>query len=179
MRKLLASLFIGVGIVAFAGCGSSNPGAHDPTHEGKGTSSAERIEHKGARVAITVPKGWKTKQDGEVLTVMDQNEDVAAAFTVVEESALGQASQNVGKSLGEKIQNLKFGKEEKIDINGMKGIAIDGDGQMSGVDVDLMVVVLDTPVEGKAMMILAIAEDAKLARHKDELKFLFSNITPL
>ncbi len=178
MHKLLAPLFIAVGLLGSSGCGPAK-GAADPNLGSAGEGGLERFEHKEAGVSITVPKGWKSELDGKVFTVMTAQEDVAAAFTVVEEDSLGEASKAVGKSLGEKIQELKFGKEDKIDVNGMKGVAIDGDGKMNGVSVSLMIVVLDTPVPGKAMMIIAIAEDAKLAAHKDELKFLFQNIRPI
>ena len=178
MRKAIATLALGIGILGAFGCGPAK-GAGDPSSVGDGDGALEHFEHKEARVSITVPKGWKSQNDGKVFSVMTQQEDVAAAFTVVDEDSLGEATKAVGKSLGEKIQNLTFGKEDKIEINGMKGVAVDGDGKMNGVDVDLMIVVLDTPVEGKAMMIIALAEDAKLAAHKAELKFLFQNIKPM
>ncbi len=181
MRKVVASIVFGAVLVTMMGCGSSSPGAQAPSPAGgeRPVAKGERIEHKAARVAITVPAGWKKKQDGDVLTVMDPNEDVAAAFSVVDESALGEVTNSIGQNLGARIQNLHFGKQDEIEINGMKGVAIDGDGQMDGVNVDLMVVVIDTPAPGKAMMILALAEDAKLERHRRELKALFQSITPL
>ena len=140
---------------------------------------AETITHDVAQVSIGVPKGWKSKKDGEALTLMDKSEDTAVAFAVVDAGDLKDAAKRLDKHLQKKIKNLKWTKEEKANINGMKGVALDGDGMLDGKDVDLAVLVLDTPNPDKDLFVIAIAEDDVLDDHIDEVKFVFKNLKPL
>ena len=160
MRKLITSFFLTVTLVA-------------------APAFAETITHDVAQVSIGVPKGWKVKKDGEALTLMDKDEDTAVAFAVVDASDLKEAAKRVEKSLEKKIKKLKWEKEEKVTINGMKGVALDGDGRLDGKDVDLAVLVLDTPNDKKDLFVIAIAEDDVLDKHKDEIKFVFKNLKPI
>jgi acetolactate synthase-1/2/3 large subunit len=41
---------------------------------------------------------------------------------------LKESSKRLDKYLADKVKKLKWLKEEKVDINGMKGIALEGDG---------------------------------------------------
>jgi hypothetical protein len=144
-----------------------------------GTALAqETVGFANARVQIMVPQDWSSKTKGDVITLVDRGDDVAVSFVVVPAGALKKASQLAGDALRKRIQNLTFKKEQKITINGMPGIEFDGDGMMNGVNIDLAVLMLDTPAEDKDLMIFALAEDAKLAAHRGEIKYVFRNIAP-
>ncbi|GAC1539170.1 MAG: hypothetical protein NVS3B10_30000 [Polyangiales bacterium] len=86
--------------------------------------------------------------------------------------------QRLDKHLAKTIKKLTWKKEEKVDINGMKGIMLDGDGELAGKNIDLAVLVLDTPSKDKDLFVIAVAEDAKLAAHKDEIRFVFKHLQP-
>ena len=139
---------------------------------------AETITNDVAKVTISVPKGWKTQKDGEAITLMDKEEDTAVAFAVVDAADLKLAGKRLEKYLAKKVKKLTWEKEEKVTINGMKGIALEGDGRIEGKDVDLAVLVLDTPNPDKDLFVIGIAEDDVLEQHKDEIKFIFKNIKP-
>ncbi len=160
MRKLVASFAIAASLVAVP-------------------ALAETLTHKVAKVSIEVPASWHSTKDGDVLTLSDKNDDVAASFVVVDAGSLKKAVKAAEKELAKKIKNLTFGKTETVKINGMEGVAVDGDGRLDGKDIDLAIVVLDTPNDEKDLMIIALGEDAKLAAHKKEVKYLFEHITPL
>jgi predicted Zn-dependent protease len=140
---------------------------------------AETITHDVAKVTISVPKGWKSQKDGEALTLMDKAEDTAVAFAVVDADDLKLAGKRLEKYLAKKVKNLKWEKEEKATINGMKGVALEGDGRIEGKDIDLMVLVLDTPNPDKDLFVIAIAEDDVLDQHEDEVKYVFKNLKPI
>ncbi len=141
--------------------------------------AGETITNQSARVSVTVPDGWKHKANGESLTLMDKKEDTAVAFTLVETGDLSQASKRMGKYLETKVQQLTWTKEEKVEINGMKGVVLDGDGRLDGKNIDLAVLILDTPNPDKDLLVLAIAEDAVLAKHIGEIRSVFRNLKPL
>jgi predicted Zn-dependent protease len=159
MRKVLVSLFAAAMLVV-------------------APAFAETITHDVAQVSIGVPEGWKVKKDGQALTLMDKKEDTAVAFAVVDAEDLKAAAKRVEKSLEKKVKKLKWEKEEKVTINGMKGVMLEGDGRIDDKDVDLAVLVLDTPNPDKDLFVIAIAEDAVLEKHKDEIKFVFKNLKP-
>ena len=139
---------------------------------------AETLTDSEARVSVDVPAGWKTQTKGSSLVVMDQPEDVAAAFIVVNAGAIRGATKAATDALSGKITNIKDVKEEKVTINGMPGAIVEGDGRLQGKDIDWAICILDTPNDAKDLMILSIAEDAKLAAHKSELRYLFNHIKP-
>lgn len=159
MRKLVQSLVLAIGLVTL------------PAY-------AETITHHEAKVSIEVPEHWKVKKDGNAITLMDKAEDTAVAFAVVDSGEIKQAAKRLEKHLEKKIKKLKWKKEEKIEINGMTGVALDGDGEIDGTDVDLTVLILRTPNKEKDLIVTAIAEDAKLAKHIDSVKFIFKHLKP-
>jgi hypothetical protein len=141
-----------------------------------GTAAADSITMKKAKVTIDVPDNWKSSKNGDEVDLSDKHDDVAISFVTVDAGAINAATKAVGKSLGSKIDKLTFKKEEKVSFGGMKGISISGDGFLHGVNIDLAVVVLDTPADDKDLVIIAIGEDAKLAKHMDEIVHVFQNL---
>lgn len=141
--------------------------------------AAETVTNKAARVTVSVPDGWKFKGEGEDLVVYDNANDVAADFDLVKTDDLNTAAKRLGTYLATKVDGLKWVKEEKVDVNGMKGVVLGGDGSLKGTNIDLIVLILDTPNPDKDLVVLAIAEDAKIAKHKNSINYLFNNIKPL
>jgi predicted Zn-dependent protease len=139
---------------------------------------AETITHAASKVTIDVPAGWKYKT-GKTLVMEDANGDTAAAFAVVPAGAVDQASAAAGRQLASTIQNIKVIDDEKVNINGMRGEIVGGDGRLKGTDIDFLVAVIDTPSTTNDLMIVVIAEDAKLAAHKPEIRWLFEHIKPM
>jgi predicted Zn-dependent protease len=160
MRKLIGSIFAAVLLVVA-------PALAETT-----------LTNEAAQVTISVPKGWKSQKDGEAITLMDKEEDTAVAFAVVDAADLKLAGKRLEKYLAKKVKKLTWEKEEKVTINGMKGVALEGDGRIEGKDVDLAVLVLDTPNPDKDLFVIGIAEDDVLDQHKDEIKYIFKNIKP-
>lgn len=132
-----------------------------------------------AKVMIDAPTGWTTTIKPEQVLVADAPGDVAASFVVVPTGAIDAASEAANKSLATTITGIKTKETTKTTINGMKAVIVGGDGRLNGVDVDWMVAILDTPVTDKDLMVIVIAEDAKLAAHKPEVQYLFQHIRPM
>lgn len=140
---------------------------------------AETLTDQAARVTIEVPDGWTANPHGTSVTISDHAGEVAAELMVVKAGTIDHASRIVGEELAKKIDKITVEQDEKVDINGMKGEIIGGDGRLHGTNIDWMVAVVDTPSTDKDLMILVIAEDDKLARHKKELQFLFRHLRPM
>ena len=140
---------------------------------------AKTMTSSSAKVSFDEPKGWHHKGDGDAITILDKDEDVAIAFMSVGDHAVEKATEELGKQLKNSVQNLKWEPEKKTEINGMKGISVAGDGMVDGKSVDLVVLVLDTPSPDHDLIVLAIGEDARIAKHGDEIKAVFKSIKPV
>ena len=134
--------------------------------------------YPAAKVSIEEPPGWKTTIRGDQVTVADAQQDVAASFVVVPAGAIDAASRAAGRSLATTITNITVQEDQKGNVNGMKAEFISGDGRLNGTNIDWMVAIIDTPATDKDLMAIVIAEDAKLALHKPEVRFLFQHIRP-
>jgi hypothetical protein len=141
---------------------------------------ADAFTYPAAKVRFTTPAHWGSKPtDGGGMVTFDPANDTAVAFVAVDDGAVGQASALAVRRLGSMIDNIKVTKEEKMTINGMPAVAIEGDGRRKGVDIDWAVVVVNTPSPTNDLMAIAIAEDAKLAAHRSEIRGIFASITPM
>jgi hypothetical protein len=140
---------------------------------------ADRISFKAAKVSINVPDGWKSSTDGDTISISDKHEDVNISFMAVDAGAVKQATKALKRMLEKKVDHLTLTDPSKISFNGMDGVVLSGDGFVNDVNIDLAIVVLDTPSDTNDLVVFAIGEDAKLARHKDEVMSIFENLKPL
>lgn len=139
---------------------------------------ADTITHRLAKITIDVPDNWKSSTNGDVINLADQHENVAVSFGVVDVGSVHHATKIAVSTLADKIKHLSFKAEQPVSFNGLAGYAISGDGTVDGKDVSLMVAVLDTPSDEKDLLIIAIGEDVKLEKHKDEVLYIFSHLRP-
>jgi hypothetical protein len=139
---------------------------------------ADSLTYKKARVTIDVPENWKSQRDGDVITLSDKRDDVAITFVTVNSGAIKEATRAAKDALRQKIRNLTFSEPESITINGMSGFGFSGDGYLGDKNIDLALLVLDTPSDEVDLLVIAIGEDAKIARHMDEVKWVFKHLRP-
>jgi hypothetical protein len=159
MRRLLTGLAVATALIATP-------------------AMADTIAFKAARVNIDVPDGWKSSTDTNVITVSDRHEDVAISFTAVDAGAVKQSAKYLRKMLANRIDKLTLTDPQSVTVNGMAGVALSGDGFLNGVNIDLAIIVLDTPSDTNDLIVFALGEDAKLARHADEVQQIFHRLRP-
>lgn len=140
---------------------------------------ADTITHKVAKISIDVPDNWKSSKDGDVITLTDKHEDVGISFVVVDTGSIRSAKKAAKIALKDTVKGMTFKEEKDVEINGMKGEAVDGDGTLDGKNIDFMAMVLDTPNDDKDLVVIALAEDEKLARHEKEVEHVFKHLKPL
>jgi hypothetical protein len=139
---------------------------------------ADTVSLKSIKLNVDAPKGWVTEKDGDKVTLKDKkdHEEVAVLFMSVPDGSKEQAKKVAKEQLEKAIKDLKCEEEKDIETNGLKGKSIDCTGQADGKNVDISIVVLDTPAKDKDLFILAAADHAKVKAHKDELKSIFKSI---
>jgi hypothetical protein len=129
--------------------------------------------HKEAGVQFELPKGWKAKPDGEVITVSTADDSLQMVFWVPEEDTFEAAVKDLDTELGKTIKNIKTTDKGTSDThNGMPHFSTGGTGQVNGVTIEWSVDVLAAK---KIVIILTFAAPGVVEKHADEaVKFINS-----
>ena len=145
-----------------------------PTSSTNRSQDSNVFTHKDAGVQFEVPKGWKAKPDGEVITVSSADDSVQAAFWVPDEDTFDAAVKELDKELSKTIKNVKTTSKSKQDKhNGMAHFEEAGTGEVDGVTIAWSVDVLGAK---KPLIILTFAAPNLFEKHADEYMKLVGSI---
>jgi hypothetical protein len=115
----------------------------------------EMFTHSDAGVKFELPKGWKAKPDGEVITVSSADDGLQVVFWVPDEASFDAAVKELDKELAKTIKNIKVvGKPTQDTHNGMAHYEESGTGVVEGATIAWSVDVLAAK---KPLMILTFA----------------------
>lgn len=164
MKKLTISLCLALTAMSMLlGPVSAMPAgspAVSPTQENRVFSHAE------AGVQFELPKGWKAKPDGEVITVSTADDSLQMVFWVPAEDTFDAAVKDLDKELDKTIKNIKTADKGTSDThNGMPHFSTGGTGEVNGVTIEWSVDVLSAK---KIVIILTFAAPGVAEKHADE-----------
>jgi hypothetical protein len=138
------------------------------TRRAVSTQDSEVFTHKGAGVQFVLPKGWKAKPDGEVITVSTADDSLQLVFWVPDEV------KDLDKELSKTIKNIKTtGKPTRDKHNGMAHYEATGTGEVDGVTIAWSVDVLGAR---KPLLILTFAAPNLFEKHANEYLKLVGSI---
>lgn len=137
-----------------------------------------RVVHRSSQISIEIPPDWESEFDGDVISMQDHKDEVEIVFMAVDDAAIKEAIKAMTGVLESKINKLKLGKPSERKINGMQAFVIQGDGYLGSTNVDVAIVIVDAPPRDKDLVAVAIAEDAKLAKHKANIDKVFNSLRP-
>jgi hypothetical protein len=139
---------------------------------------ANRVIHSAAKISIEIPNTWDAEYKNDTIVIQDKNDEVEILFMAVDDAVIKEAVKAVTKNLEKKVKGLKLGKPTTKTINGMTAIIFEGDGMVGDINVDIAIVVVDAPPKDKDLLVIAVAEDAKLAKHKKNILAVFNSLQP-
>jgi hypothetical protein len=170
VKKLLIGMCLVLGSSLLAGVGAAKPGVKLVTPV---TQENRLFSHKEAGVQFELPKGWKAKPDGEVITVSTADDSLQMVFWVPDEDTFDAAVKDLDKELAKTIKNIKTTDKGTSDThNGMPHFSEGGTGEVNGVTIEWSVDVL---AARKAVVILTFAAPGVAEKHAEEaLKFITS-----
>ena len=132
------------------------------------------FSHKEAGVQFELPKGWKAKPEGEVITVSTADDSLQMVFWVPDEDTFDAAVKDLDKELSKTIKNIKTTDKGTSDKhNGMPHYSQGGTGDVNGVTIEWSVDVLAAK---KAVIILTFAAPGVAEKHADEAVQFISSI---
>jgi predicted Zn-dependent protease len=138
------------------------------------TQDNRHFSHKEAGVEFELPKGWKAKPDGEVITVSTADDSLQMVFWVPDEDTFDAAVKDLDKELEKTIKNIKTTDKGTSDThNGMPHFSTGGTGQVNGVTIEWSVDVLAAK---KVVIILTFAAPGIAEKHADEAVQFISSI---
>jgi len=137
------------------------------------TQDSDIFTHKEAGVQFVLPKGWKAKPDGEVITVSTADDSLQMVFWVPAEDTFDAAVKDLDKELDKTIKNIKTTDKGTSDThNGMPHFSTGGTGEVNGVTIAWSVDVLAAK---KVVIILTFAAPGIAEKHDAEaLQFINS-----
>ena len=169
MKKLTIALTIA--LMSLALCVVSS--ARTKTSS-EAAQNAEVFTHQDAGVQFQLPKGWKAKPDGEVITVSSADDALQVVFWVPDENTFDAAVKELDKELSKTIKNMKSeGKPSQDVLNGMPHYGETGTGDVNGATIVWSVDVLGAR---KPLMILTFAAPNLFEKNADAYEKLLSSI---
>ena len=171
MKKLIISLciaLIGSALVVTTSTATPSNAAAMPVQGG------ETFTHADAGVRFQLPKGWKAKPDGEVITASSADDALQVVFWIPDEDNFEAAVKELDKELGKTIKNMKtVGKPAEDVLNDMPHYGETGTGDVEGTTIVWSVDVLGAK---KPLIILTFAAPNLFEKHASAYEQLLSSI---
>jgi predicted Zn-dependent protease len=138
------------------------------------TQDTRTFHHSEAGVQFELPKGWKAKPDGEVITVSTEDDSLQMVFWVPDDETLDAAVKALDKEIEKTVKNMKtIGKPTEDTHNGMPHFSENGTGEVNGTTIEWSVDVLAAK---KVVIILTFAAPELREKHANEAAKFISSI---
>ena len=171
MKKFIISLFLALAALALVSVTSASTDTRVAARVAQG---GETFTHSDAGVRFELPKGWKAKPDGEVITVSSADDGLQVVFWVPDEDTFDAAVKELDKELAKTIKNIKVvGKPNQDTHNGMPHYEESGTGDVEGVTIAWSVDVLGAK---KPLLILTFAAPNLFEKNADGYMKLVNSI---
>jgi hypothetical protein len=144
------------------------------------TAHADTKTSKSGGVSIDIPDAWKAQGNDQLLAVEDPSDQMGMLLIVVDKSDAKQVLAGVDKLLAKSATDIHWSKKQKpMELNGMKGISIDGSAKVNGKPVLTTMMILGPTPTGKGVIAFAGAEPEWLKAHGEELLATFKSLKPV
>ena len=193
MKNLNSLIAFALLVLAVAACGkSSNDNSSNSSNNNNSSNSnnsssssktapsetnSEGVFHDdNAGIRLQAPKGWKTRLDGEQLTITAPDGSMTMVFWVPEGS-FDSAIKDLDRQLSRKIKRMKTttnGSESST--NGMPIYTIAGTGEVDGNDIEWSVDLIKAPK--KPTIVLTFAQPGAWDKYSDDIKEFVASIKP-
>jgi hypothetical protein len=149
-----------------------------------GVAFAGEHPYPPGKVSVATPDNWKTSETGDkkgaLLASVNADESAGILVTVTDASDTKKAAKLIDNLLAPMLAHAKLSPAKALELNGMKGISMEGSAKTkdSGKKVGIFVLLLETPVN-KALLFVGLADADKFAANKATLLGIIQSIKPL
>jgi len=139
-----------------------------------GSSNAVWYPHEDSGVTVDIPRSWKVTGDANSLQAKTKDGNAAVFMRVMPAEKAEAALAALDAELSKVVQDLKHNAAEELEVNGLKAYWVDGTGQVDGHNVEVDVILVQTP-KGQSLLVFGIiAEEAAKKQHKGMVRILRS-----
>ena len=135
----------------------------------------------GSGVQIRVPTGWKASEiakNGESFLIsLSPDEEASVMYAVADAENLQKAVKSLDAFLAKFVTGAKMPKVKKFSLNGMPALGAKGTGKVKGGDVQIGVVIAQTPT-GKVLFVIGVVNAAKKAAYKKTIEETLAGVRP-
>lgn len=130
--------------------------------------------HKEGGIQFTLPAGWKSKEQGDAMTVSTQDDALQVVLWVPQGDDFDKAIKDLDEELGKVIKNPKVTTPgHETTHNGMKAYAAAGTGEVNGSTIAWEFDILQAK---KPVFILSFAAPQQFSSHESEYQQLLTSI---
>lgn len=137
---------------------------------------ADTKTHEASGVEIWIPDNWKCEEVEESLVCGDPDDEVALFFIVLPYGTLEAACDALDEECAKIIDNLETDDGEEVELNGMRGYLVEGNGTVEGQRVEASVLALDVPKQDCVLLAFGMGVEGAAERHEETLAKILESI---
>lgn len=142
-------------------------------------AQAGDYHHEKTGISITIPDSWEVEAEEDMLSANTKDETVGLVFVAVPGEALAEAIEEMEKALTSTITGFEQkGEPDEVEINGMKGITVDGAGKIEGEAVEVGAMLLAAPKDNMFILVIGIAKEGAVEKHAKDVESIFTGLKP-
>lgn len=141
-------------------------------------AQAETKSEKTAKLAITVPAGWKLDVKDAGLTGESKDKDIALLAWPVDKLDADAAQKKLDGELYRAVANIKWETATPGKVHGMPATFVTGTGHAVGGDVVVKAAVIGPGKAKKSLLVALAVKVDKLDAHKAEIQTVLDSVQP-
>jgi hypothetical protein len=133
------------------------------------------------KVSVQAPQGWQVNAQGDTFVIMKQPADEAALiFMIIDQADAKKALKGIDKLVKSFATKVKWSKKPKAaELNGLKGINIDGSAVVQGKAALTTMMLLGPTPSGKGVLIFGALRADKAQVHMPTILATFQSLKPV
>jgi len=140
--------------------------------------SAKKYPHPESGVVVDIPGSWQVSGDDHSLHAQTKDGHAHMFFQVTEADSMEAALNALDGELNKVVQNMTHDEAKDTKVNGMKAVSIDGKGTVEGHNVELGILVIQTP-KNKALIVFGMVSEEGLKKYEKGLMRILRGIKPM
>jgi hypothetical protein len=137
---------------------------------------AETKSEKTARLAVTVPDGWKLAVKDAGLTGESKDKEVALLAWSVDTTDATASQKKLEGELYTAVASVTWDKPTTGKVHGMVATYLTGTGHAIGGDVVIKAVAVGPGASKKSLLVAAAVKVDKLGAHKTEIQTILDSV---
>lgn len=143
------------------------------------SARADIKSNKEAGVQVDIPHSWTVKPDGQKMWAEDPKKEAGVLFVVSDAADMKKVGDDIDAMLAKLAKDVKWGAQNKVTLNGLDGIAMEGTATIQGKPAKMGAVILLQKEKKKGVFLLGFVDADKEKAHDAELTAIVKSLAPI